>query len=94
MLISDAFDLYEKNYMAIRHQSRRICETHSVCKRWLIEAVGDKDMVELTVADISNWIKNMRKTKCTNTCRNYVTIYTRRRQRPTRTVQKIAYFLA
>ena len=73
MLISDAFDLYEKNYMAIRHQSRRICETHSVCKRWLIEAVGDKDMAELTVADISNWIKNMRKTKCTNTCRNYVT---------------------
>ena len=73
MLISDAFDLYEKNYMAIRRQSRRICETHSVCKRWLIEAVGDKDMAELTVADISNWIKNMRKTKCTNTCRNYVT---------------------
>ena len=73
MLISDAFDLYEKNYMAIRHQSRRICETHSVCKRWLIEAVGDKDMAELTVADISSWIKNMRKTKCTNTCRNYVT---------------------
>lgn len=73
MLISDAFDLYEKNYMAIRHQSRRICETHSVCKRWLIEAVGDKDMAELTVADISTWIKNMRKTKCTNTCRNYVT---------------------
>jgi len=30
-------------------------------------------MAELTVADISNWIKNMRKTKCTNTCRNYVT---------------------
>lgn len=73
MLISDAFDLYEKNYMAIRHQSRRICETHSVCKRWLIDAVGDKDMAELTVADISSWIKNMRKTKCTNTCRNYVT---------------------
>lgn len=73
MLISDAFDLYEKNYMAIRHQSRRICETHSVCKRWLIETVGDKDMAELTVADISSWIKNMRKTKCTNTCRNYVT---------------------
>lgn len=23
MLISDAFDLYEKNYMAIRHRARR-----------------------------------------------------------------------
>lgn len=32
MLISDAFDLYEKNYMAIRHQSRRICETRTVQK--------------------------------------------------------------
>lgn len=73
MLISDAFDLYEKNYMAIRHQSRRICETHSVCKRWLIEAVGDKDMAELTVADVGRWAKWLGKSRCQNTVRNYIT---------------------
>lgn len=73
MLISEAFDLYEKNYMAIRQQSRRICETHAVCRRQLIELIGDKDMAELTVADISEWAKQLKKTRSTNTVRNYIT---------------------
>ena len=72
MLISQAFDSYQQNYMAIRHQSIRICETHSVCRRWLIETVGDKDMADLTVDDISSWVREMRKNRCTNTIRNYV----------------------
>ena len=72
MLISQAFDLYQQNYMAIRHQSIRICETHAVCRRWLILSVGDKEMSELTVQDISNWVKEMKKTRCTNTVRNYI----------------------
>lgn len=73
MLISEAFDLYEKNYMAIRQQSRRICETHALCRRQLIELIGDKDMAELTVADISEWAKQLKKTRSTNTVRNYIT---------------------
>lgn len=73
MLISEAFDLYEKNYMAIRQQSRRICETHTLCRRQLIELIGDKDMAELTVADISEWVKQLKKTRSTNTVRNYIT---------------------
>ena len=72
MLISQAFDLYQQNYMAIRHQSIRICETHAVCRRWLILSVGDKEMSELTVQDISNWVREMKKTRCTNTVRNYI----------------------
>ena len=72
MRISEAFDLYEKNYMAIRHQSRRICETHAVCKRWLLDAVGDKDMDDLSIEDVAKWVKTMNKTKSVNTVRNYV----------------------
>lgn len=72
MLISQAFDSYQKNYMAIRHQSIRICETHEVCRRWLIQAIGDKDMADLTIEDIALWVKTMRKNRCTNTIRNYV----------------------
>lgn len=73
MLISEAFDLYEKNYMAIRHQSIRICETHAVCRRWLIEIVGDKDMADLSVKDVSEWAAELKKSRCSNTVRNYIT---------------------
>lgn len=73
MLISEAFDLYERNYMAIRQQSRRICETHAVCRRQLVELIGDKDMAELTVSDISEWARQLKKTRCANTVRNYIT---------------------
>lgn len=73
MLISEAFDLYERNYMAIRQQSKRICETHAVCRRHLVELIGDKDMADLTVSDISEWAKQLKKTRCANTVRNYIT---------------------
>lgn len=73
MRISEAFDLYEKNYMAIRQQSRRICETHALCRRWLIETIGDKEMAQLNVEDISKWVKELRKNRCINTVRNYIT---------------------
>lgn len=73
MTISEAFDSYKLNYMAIRHQSIRILETHEVCKRQLIQQLGNKDMADITVADISNWVKELHKTRCLNTVRNYIT---------------------
>lgn len=73
MLISEAFDSYQKNYMVIRHQSIRILETHGVCRRSLIETVGDKDMADLTIEDVSRWVKSLQKNRCLNTVRNYIT---------------------
>lgn len=73
MLISEAFDSYQKNYMVIRHQSIRILETHGVCRRSLIEAVGNKDMADLTIEDVSRWVRTLQKNRCLNTVRNYIT---------------------
>ena len=73
MLISDAFDLYKKNYMAVRHQSIRILETHEVCKRQLVQFLGDKDMAEITIDDVARWEKWLNKSRCLNTVRNYIT---------------------
>lgn len=73
MLISDAFDLYKKNYMAVRHQSIRILETHEVCKRQLVQFLGDKDMSEITIDDVARWEKWLNKSRCLNTVRNYIT---------------------
>lgn len=72
MLISQAFDSYERNYMAIRHQSIRICQTHAVTRRMLVEILGDKDMADITVEDIGKWVKELRKRRCSNTVRNYI----------------------
>ena len=72
MLISQAFDSYERNYMAIRHQSIRICQTHAVTRRMLIDILGDKDMADITVEDIGKWAKELRKRRCSNTVRNYI----------------------
>jgi site-specific recombinase XerD len=58
--------------MAIRHQSIRICQTHTVCKKWLLDRIGDKDMADLTVQDISEWACDLKRTRCANTVRNYI----------------------
>lgn len=73
MLISNAFDSYKKNYMAVRHQSIRILETHEVCKRQLVQFLGDKDMAEITIDDVARWEKWLNKSRCLNTVRNYIT---------------------
>lgn len=73
MLISEAFDNYEQNYMIIRNQSIRIVETHAECKRLLIQTLDDKDMAEITTQDVSKWVKELSKTRCLNTVRNYIT---------------------
>lgn len=73
MLISQAFDAYYTNYVAIKHQSIRIRETHDVAKRLLVQYLGDKPMDELKIEDISAWVKEIRKTRCLNTVRNYIT---------------------
>ena len=73
MLISNAFDSYKKNYMAVRHQSIRILETHEVCKRQLVQFLGNKDMAEITIDDVAKWEKWLNKSRCLNTVRNYIT---------------------
>lgn len=73
MRISEAFDSYKANYMIIRNQSTRITETHEVCRRTLIQQLGDKDMADITVADVGRWAKWLGKSRCQNTVRNYIT---------------------
>ena len=73
MRLSRAFDLYKANYMIIKKQSRRILESHDTCRRSLCQFLGDIDVAELTTEDIGRWTKELEKTRCTNTIRNYLT---------------------
>lgn len=73
MLISEAFDLYRKDYMEFRIQAIRIIETHERVKRTLIYCLGDKDIASLSIDDIGRWFKEQSKGRCVNTVRNDLT---------------------
>lgn len=52
MRISEAFYLYLEDYIRFKNQSIRIEESHEFCERTLIYEIGDKQIEELTLADI------------------------------------------
>lgn len=72
MLISEAFKLYERNYMSIKFQSQRLKETHERTLRTLIYAIGDKPVAQLTLDDIYEWVYEIGRGCCHNTVRNYL----------------------
>lgn len=73
MLISEAFDLYKNDYMMFKRQSIRIVETHDYVKRTLVQTLGDKEIANLSLKDITEWNKSMLKTISQNTLRNLLT---------------------
>jgi integrase/recombinase XerD len=73
MRISEAFNLYLEDYIRFKNQSTRIEESHEFCERTLIYEIGDKQIEELTLADIRRWRNELSKTRHINTVRNYIT---------------------
>lgn len=72
MLVSEAFDSYRNNYMTLKYQSIRMVETHNQVKRSLIGIIGDKEVRDLSIEDISKWHHQMARGRCQNTTRNYL----------------------
>lgn len=55
MKISEAFDLYKNNYMFVKGLSRRVLQNQDYVKNRLIKTLGDIDINNLTLDDISRW---------------------------------------
>lgn len=71
MKISEAFDLYKKDYAFYKITGVRTLQTHDLVLRKIIAAVGDKDIADLNMDDIRNWVVSiMDGTRCKNTVRN------------------------
>ena len=70
MKISEAFDLYKNNYMFLNIKAKRILENHDLIKRRLIDAVGNKEISDLTYDDIKSWIISIMDGRALNTTRN------------------------
>lgn len=81
MKISEAFDLYKKNFLKAKGYARRSIETHDYAKNSLVLTVGDKKIKYFTLDDVALWIEELKETKlpngkvrkrATNTIRSYV----------------------
>lgn len=59
MKISEAFDLYKNNYLLIKKYSRRLIEHHDYVKKCIILTVGNKELKDFNLTDISKWMQTM-----------------------------------
>ncbi len=65
MKISEAFDAYKK-VIIMKGYSRRVIEHHDYVKKCIIKKIGDKELKHLTLDDIFEWQKTMKKRKLPN----------------------------
>lgn len=81
MKISEAFDLYKRNYLKAKNYARRSIETHDYARNSLVNVVGDKKIKSFTLDDVATWVERLKQTKlpngqikkrATNTVRSYV----------------------
>lgn len=73
MKISEAFRLYEENYILVRNMSLRLVETHHRVGVKMVEILGDKDISKLTLDDIGTFYKKVSVGRSINTVRNDMT---------------------
>lgn len=57
MKISEAFDLYKNNYMFVKGMSIRVLENQDYVKNRMVKILGDMDISEITMDDISKWVR-------------------------------------
>lgn len=72
MKLSEAFDLYEKDYIRFANQSKRTLETHQYVKKNLVQFMGDIGINKLSIEQISDWKENLEKERSQNTVRCYI----------------------
>ena len=61
MNITGAFALYKNNYLLIKGSARRILEGNDYVAKTIVDAVGDKDISQLTIDDVSLWVHSIQE---------------------------------
>lgn len=70
--ISEAFEIYRRDYIVYTNQSRKTEEMHLLAMKSLITFSGDIDIQSLSFQHVRDWKENLEKTKGQNTVRGYV----------------------
>lgn len=72
MLLSEAFDLYENEFIRMSNQSPRTLEMHQHVKKIFCSYTDDLDVEKLTIKEISEWKKDLERDHSQNTVRLFV----------------------
>lgn len=72
MLLSEAFDLYENDFIRMSNQSPRTLEMHQYVKKIFCSYTDDVDVEKLTIKEISDWKKDLERDRSQNTVRLFV----------------------
>lgn len=72
MLLSEAFDLYENEFIRMSNQSPRTLEMHQYVKKIFCSYTDDVDVEKLTIKEISDWKKDLERDRSQNTVRLFI----------------------
>lgn len=70
--LSEAFEMYRRDYIIYNNQSSKTEEMHLLTLKSLLLFMGDKDVEAISFEDVRRWKEHMLKTKSQNTVRGYV----------------------
>lgn len=72
MLLSEAFELYRRDYIVFKNQSKKTEESHLLAARSLLSFLGDMPIENLEFQHIRDWKENIELKVTSNTSRLYV----------------------
>lgn len=72
MLLSEAFEMYRRDYIVFKNQSARTEESNDLARRSLVGFVGDIPLETLSFQNIRDWKENLECCVSKNTVRLYI----------------------
>lgn len=70
--VVDAFEIYRRDFIVYRNQSRKTEEMHLLCMKSLTAFFGTIPLRELSFQHVRDWKEDLEKTKSPNTVRGYI----------------------
>lgn len=70
--LTAAFELYRRDFIVFRNQSKRTEEMHNLVLKLLLNFMGNIPIEDLTFQDVRDWKEWLEKDKSQNTVRGYV----------------------
>lgn len=70
--VSDAFEMYRRNYMTMKGQSAKTEQTYNTACKLLIDVLGDVDLTSITFNHVRKWKTEIEKSRSADTVRLYI----------------------
>lgn len=72
LTVSEAFELYQSDYIVYRNQSKKTEENHLLVMKSFVGFVGDITLSNVTFQMVRDWKEHLESYRAQNTVRNYI----------------------